>query len=706
MYFVIENCNIKKICMGFIRLTFNYVIIIIVLSFNGVYSQSVEALKINEEITINGLLDEPVWNNAKAISDFTQFEPVYGQPASFQTEIKVLYDNQMIYFGIQCTDPDPTKISTKVTKRDGEVWEDDAIALVIDTFDDDNNAYFFIVNALGTQQDERWADNGRTRDTKFDVKWISAGAKNGEGWTAEIAIPFETVKFNRKTKNWGFDVIRYIPRNLEKSHWTKNLTQWNRISEIGSITGLDLMEARGKRITVIPYVQTQLQKGEKPTMEFGGDLRVNLSSNMSIDATINPDFATIEGDVEQVNLTRFELSYPEKRPFFMEGGENYSTRIKQFYSRRIGEIPWGIKFNGKINSWKINALTTQSDPSSVNPDIEPGDNATYSVFRVNKEIVNGSNIGLIGANRNFSDQNKGSVGLVTTLFFTKHLGMTSQLIKSYGDYNDGSWTYFIRPSIDTKTAHFHIRYTHVGENVRENMNDIGFIRDDDRREVDSNIKKQFWINKYGFEDITPSVNYNMYWSQLGVLRSWDLSNSLTVNFLKKWSLGIKYGEEFKRFEKDFRNTDYEGTIKYDNKRGNSITLLYGNGFNFDRDYNTLGGMLTLKLLEGWNLTYHIRGYWFTPDNDDDNAVIHYLRSTYYLNKDLYFKLFYQTRYDVTERMFDPQFDMNRETMQFVFVWRFLPPFGSIQLALQQGTTRVTDIVGHDRTIFTKLSWVF
>jgi len=467
------------------------IIIITILTISTTFSHTIEAIKINTQLTIDGKLNEPMWDNAKVISDFTQFEPVYGNPASFQTAIKVLYDKQMIYFGIECKDPDPSKISTKVTKRDGEVWHDDAIALIIDSFDDDNNAYFLITNALGTQQDERWADNGRTRDPKWDVKWLSAGALSSEGWSAEIAIPFEAVKFNRRGTEWGFNAIRYIPRNLEMSHWTRNLTQWYRISEIGAITGLNLLEAKGKLFSAIPYVQAQLQKGEKANFKAGGDLRINLSSNMSIDATINPDFATIEGDVEQVNLTRFELSYPEKRPFFMEGGENYSTRIKQFYSRRIGEIPWGVKFNGKINSWKINALTTQSDPSSANPNIEPGENALYSVFRVNKEIKNASNIGMIGANRNYSGLNKGSIGLVSTLFFTRYLGMTSQLIKSYGEFDDGSWTYFIRPAFDSKTAHFHIRYTHVGENVRENMNDIGFIRDDDRREVDSNIKKQF-----------------------------------------------------------------------------------------------------------------------------------------------------------------------------------------------------------------------
>ena len=118
----------------------------------------------------------------------------------------------MVYFGIDSRDTDPDAISRTVTRRDGEVWEDDAVALVLDTFDDDNNAYVFMVNSLGTQQDERWADNGRTRDITWDANWLSAGTTSGRGWSAEVAIPFETVRFARETTTWGFNAIRYLPR--------------------------------------------------------------------------------------------------------------------------------------------------------------------------------------------------------------------------------------------------------------------------------------------------------------------------------------------------------------------------------------------------------------------------------------------------------------------------------------------------------------
>ena len=125
--------------------------------------------------------------------------------------------------------------------------------------------------------------------------------------------------------------------------------------------------------------------------------------------------------------------------------------------------------------------------------------------------------GVIGANRTFDGTSEGSVGLVGTLFFSDYLGMTSQVIRSYGTHDEGAWTYFFRPSYDSQTGHFHVRYTHVGENVRENMNRVGFIRDDDRREVDSNVRKQFWINRSGLQDLTGSINYNQFWSQSGRL---------------------------------------------------------------------------------------------------------------------------------------------------------------------------------------------
>jgi hypothetical protein len=179
-----------------------------------------------------------------------------------------------------------------------------------------------------------------------------------------------------------------------------------------------------------------------------------------------------------------------------------------------------------------------------------------------------------------------------------------------------------------------------------------------------------------------------------------------VKFLKKWTLTLRYNDEFKRYEKDFRNNIFETNLKYDNKKGNTVFVNLGIGHNFDRDFDQIGGGIDLNILKGLNLTYQIKRYWFTPNTGNDSNIMHFIRCTYYMNKDVYWKLFYQSRYDITEGASDLIYDLSREILQFVFVWRFLPPFGSVQIAFQQGTARITDIEGREKTLFTKLSWVF
>ncbi len=675
------------------------------------FSQEINVKKIKNSILIDGKLNEVEWKDADLITGFTQYEPSYGTPSKYKTIVKVLYNNKMIYIGVECLDPDPSRISAKITNRDGSVDDDDSIIIGLDTFNDGNNAYSFIVNSLGTQKDMRIADNGRTEDNDWDAGWFSAGSVNENGWSAEVGIPFEIIKFNSKAGEWGFNIGRFVPRDLEESYWIKDLVSSKRISQYGKIKGLDLKSVSGTRLTVIPYGQMQLRKGVKGEEKFGADIRYKLSSNLSADATVNPDFATVEADIEQVNLTKFELWYPEKRPFFLEGAENYRTRVRQFYSRRIGEIPWGFKLTGKVDKWKINMLATQSDPSTAGKNVEKGNDAYYQVFRINRDISKSSNIGLIGANRNYMSENSGSLGLAATLFFTRTLGMTSQVIKSYGEQDKGTWTYFLRPAFDSQTGHFHVRYSHFGEGVRENMNSTGYISDDNRKEFDTNVKKSLWVNRYGIDEIEGSVNYNRYWSQAGDLRSWGIRNNFEVNFLKKWNVEVNHIEEFKafdivRFDKDYRNSVVETELRYDSKTGKSVFFGYGKGINWDRDFEEITGSMGLRLMEGWNLSYKFSKYWFSPDLEDENSWIHYVRTSYYFNKDMFFKLFYQSNYSFARGFTDPQFDLTNETVQLVFVWRIIPPFGSLQLAFQKGRTLHTEESNDESSFFTKFSWVF
>ena len=336
----------------------------------------------------------------------------------------------------------------------------------------------------------------------------------------------------------------------------------------------------------------------------------------------------------------------------------------------------GAKVNGKVGKWRVNGLASQTDSETVTSSAGPG--ALYSAFRLSREIGGASNVGVIGANRTFDGTSEGSVGLVGTLFFSDYLGMTSQVIRSYGTHDEGAWTYFFRPSYDSQTGHFHVRYTHVGENVRENMNQVGFIRDDDRREVDSNVRKQFWINRSGLQDLTGSINYNQFWSQSGRLRSWKISNRVGLNFLRRWSLDLTNDEEFKAeepglFEKDFRNSLNQAKLTFDTRTGTSVSAYYGRGLNFDSDLDQFGGVVDWTITDALTATYDLKRAWFDPDPHDRSSWVHFVRATYYLNKDMFFKAFYQTRYDVTGSLSSPMFELGARNHPAPLRLEVLPP---------------------------------
>ena len=167
---------------------------------------------------------------------------------------------------------------------------------------------------------------------------------------------------------------------------------------------------------------------------------------------------------------------------------------------------------------------------------------------------------------------------------------------------------------------------------------------------------------------------------------------------------MMYSEEFIRYEKDFRNSRIINAFHYDSKTGTIANLQYMFGKNYDRDFDTVTGGLGVKLIEGWDVEYHLSRYWFSPGSVNDNSWIHYVRSTYYLNPDLFFKLFYQTKHSLygDEKLFD--YDLLRKNLQILFVWRFLPPFGSLQLAYQEGSIRSTETSDDDlKAFFCKLS---
>jgi len=659
--------------------------------------KTIPAAEFQTPPVIDGDPGDPAWDSAQIGSGFVQFEPAHGEPATVETMFKAGFDREAVYFLVICRDPNPEGISASITGRDGELEEDDSIAIALDTFEDQNNGFFFVTNTLGTQLDGRIANNGRSDDTRWDGEWTCAARRNQEGWTVEFRIPLETLRFRADENTaWGINILRTYPRKREVSTWSGPVESPFRVSQFGRLTGLSLSKQESKNYEIIPYGLFNLQQNQENKAEAGVDFRYRPRSDLSAELTINPDFATIEADVERINLTRFELRIPEKRPFFQEGAEHFRQRVKQFYSRRIGEIPWGAKFTGKIGSWDLALLGVQSDPARSTGDIdEVGDLATYTVVRAKRTIFGNSNIGFLAANRGWKGANQGSIGLDATLFFTRTLGMTAQFVRAHGPENDGALAWFLRPAYDSAATHFHVRYSNFDRDLMENMNTVGFVRDDDRREFDTNFTRTFWLKQTIFESVETKTNYNQYWSREGILRSWELDTQLELVMRNKWFSEVSVQEGFERFEKDFRNSEYTFGGGYDTRTGRSFGLFYGFGTNFDSRMRLLRGRTQIKITDAWNLYYSLTRLWLDPDPENETTWIHVVRSYYYFQNDLFLKVFYQTNSSI-----------QKKNTQVTFVWRFIPPFGALQFAYQHGTAPFGEASDQGHTLFTKLSWVF
>ena len=338
----------------------------------------IEAFRTFESIEIDGQFNEPDWQNAKPIGQFVQVEPEEGAPMTLPTELRVLYDNQNIYFGFTCFDKEIDKLVANDMRRDARaLTRNDTVFVLLDTYNDKQSGVFFRVNALGAMADSAVMDGGNTRNRDWDAVW-SCGAKINENhWTAEFAIPFSQLRFNRSDKmNWGINVGREIRRSKEEGLWVPVSRAYGgrgkyRPANIGTLTGLEGISP-SRHLELLPYVLPGLSRydeDDKETdevFEVGLDVKYGITSNLTGDFTLNTDFAQVESDEEQVNLTRFSLFFPEKRPFFLEGAFLFEVGVPRpsfrrppplllFYSRRIGieegyaiPIIAGGKVTGKI----------------------------------------------------------------------------------------------------------------------------------------------------------------------------------------------------------------------------------------------------------------------------------------------------------------------------------------------------------------------
>jgi len=307
----------------------------------------------DKNVDIDGVLEEDIWREAVFISGFTQREPFEGQSASSETQVAFVYDDQALYVGARMRSTNPEEIRATVTRRD-QGGNTERIIVSFDTYLDHRTAYSFSVSPSGVRRDYfHPSDNEFRRDFSYDPVWVADAHIDSAGWTAEMRIPFSQLRFADKEKQlWGLNVNRFIPNKNEDAFWIlvpRDETGW--ASRFGLLDGISGVVPK-RRIEIIPYLAgSAFSPGtvdpDNPFLDdmnfegrTGGDLKIGIGPNLTLDATVNPDFGQVEADPAVVNLSVFEAIFPERRPFFTEGSQLFDTRgAEYFFSRRIGGPP-------------------------------------------------------------------------------------------------------------------------------------------------------------------------------------------------------------------------------------------------------------------------------------------------------------------------------------------------------------------------------
>ena len=587
--------------------------------------KEIQALRIEKEILIDGILEEPVWSRAAISTGFIQQEPRPGNPASEKTEVRILYDENNLYIGVICFDSDGRRgVIVNDLARDFDEREDDVFEVVLDTFNDNQNGFLFATNARGAKFDAQVTNDGSSVNEDWDTIWAVQSNITEEGWQTEIAIPFKTLRFGgQENQVWGINFMRRIRRKAEEVYWTPLPQPFHlsRVSMAGSLNGISGVR-QGRNLYIKPYIKAPLSRLENDDVDLqpdaGLDVKWALTSQLTLDLTANTDFSQVEADEEQVNLTRFSLFFPEKREFFLEnagffgfgegvgvrrrGGGGGRSDLIPFFSRRIGvsggnlvPILGGARLTGRAGAFTLGVLGMQSDDF----DEEPSTN--FSVVRVRRDLMDNSNMGVLFVNKEGGNHFNRTYGVDGNFNFLRYLNLTSFLLKTETpglSGNDGAGKF----EMGWQDPFWLVRAGFLS--IEENFNpEVGYVRrggydrgergGDAVRKGDGEFGVAFrpedripWIR-----EIQPSVQPEYITDQDNLLLTRDIEKQVLVEFNDSSRLSIRHDSTFERLDEPFEITDTQ-TIPLGDYGFNSTRISFrGNEsrkLSFDFDYTTGG----------------------------------------------------------------------------------------------------------------------
>ena len=501
-----------------------------------------QAIALTTAPVIDGnVLDDPAWRGAEPITDFWQSQPNSGQAASQRTAVYIGFTDTALHIGVIAYDDEPLEIISTDSRRDSSLENTDSIKIMIDGLLDRQNGYIFGTNPAGIEYDGQINREGAGQfvfggeggfNLNWDAPWTVRSAISDIGWSAEMEIPFTSLRFGAgDVQEWGLNIERRIRRNNEIAFWAPMSQDRSlfRVSEAGSIQGIRVPRQRNLQFT--PYVLGQAQRGgdlggTETDQEFGFDLKYSITPSLTLDATYNTDFAQVEVDVQQVNLDRFSLFFPEKRPFFLENAGQFTVgnprEVELFFSRRIGigasgtqtPIDGGLRLSGKVGgTTNVGLLFMQSEAvAGFAPENQ------YAVARVNQELANRSSIGFLIVDRDGDgsllgngddDQNQtyaidGRWGIGENLLLsawaakTETPGLTGRddAFSANANFNNADWT-------------MDFAYTEIGGAFNP---EVGFLARSDYRKFSSLVLRRIRPdNLWNLFEIRPHVSYRGFW---------------------------------------------------------------------------------------------------------------------------------------------------------------------------------------------------
>jgi len=457
-------------------------------------------------------------DGAMPVTNFIQRNPDDGKAASSETKAWLAYDAQNLYVIFVCRS-NQGELRARYTKRD-DIFADDFVGVLLDTFHDRQHAFEFFVNPYGIQLDGLNTE-GQGDDWNFDTYWKSEGRLTSDGYAVRMAIPFKSLRFtSMDMQEWGFAFFRNIPARNENSFWPAVSNRENSfVAQFGDLDGFDHISP-GRNIRLIPYIAgSSARLLEQPPdlpplfrtnrdIRAGMDAKLVIRESLTLDATVNPDFSQVESDDPQVTVNqRFEVFFPEKRPFFLENASYFQTPENLFFSRRIGDPVGGVRLTGRLGRWSIGLLAgaDRGPGKRVDPsDARYGDYAPGGVLRIQRNVGKESTVGVFLSDYNFGASHNRVGSIDARWKIAKNWVAVGQAIASATRYLDGTRSagpaYVAR--LNRSGLHFNYFANYLDRNPGFHT-DLGFVPRTDIRMTQQNINYQWRpkttpVSNFGF----------------------------------------------------------------------------------------------------------------------------------------------------------------------------------------------------------------